>query len=142
MLYTGHSGFLYEKLRNKSRNVNSDENQNEIVFNTERERESHEFLIDAEAADELMQFFRNCVVSQNKEEIIEKLKYSVEFRRSILQNPPEPIFKIFGFYFVDPELVIWKKKPQNYAFSMCVFFIFFRFCETLNLCLLTSTQML
>lgn len=102
MLYTGRGGFLYEKIRTRNKKINSDEDEN---HNRESEQTLPDFLINDQDAEELMQFFRNCVVAHNKEELKDKMKSSVAFRRNILKNPPEPMFKIFGFYFVDPELV-------------------------------------
>lgn len=55
--------------------------------------------------DELLEYFKPCVVQNDREELKQKLADSIEFRRKILSNPPEPIHKIFSFYFVDPELV-------------------------------------
>lgn len=65
-------------------------------------------------SNELMQFFKNCVVDQQKDELKMKMTECVEYRRQILANPPEPIHKMFGFYFVDPELV-----------NMFLFYLFF-----------------
>lgn len=61
-----------------------------------------------------MQFFKNCVVDQQEDELKMKMTECVEYRRQILANPPEPIHKMFGFYFVDPELV-----------NMFLFYLFF-----------------
>ena len=55
--------------------------------------------------NDVLQYLKNCVVHQNKEELKQVLASCVEFRRRILNDPQQPIYKMFGFYFVDPELV-------------------------------------
>lgn len=98
MLYTGSSGYLYEKLRNKSRKQGKeDKNIQDVNDNPVNENIS---------SDELMQYFKNCVVAQDRENLMKRLESSVEYRRMILKNPHEHIYKLFPFYFVDPELVI------------------------------------
>lgn len=56
MLYGNGRGYLYEKLRNKARKPNRlvDENENQPVEGV------------VTNFDELMQFFKNCVVHQQK----------------------------------------------------------------------------
>lgn len=86
---------MYENLRNRARKGRTDgENANVVQDPAEQTN-----------LDELMQFFKNCVVDQQKDELKMKMAESVAHRRIVLANPPEPIYKMFGFYFVDPELV-------------------------------------
>lgn len=100
MLYGNCCGYLYENLRNRARKKCRlhDENGNGNGDGCENLEEESNF-------DELMQFFKNCVVAQQKDELKMKLTECVEYCRRILANTPEPIYKMFGFYFVDPELV-------------------------------------
>lgn len=56
------------------------------------------------------------MVQQQKDELKIKLSESVDYRRKILADPPEPIYKIFGFYFVDPDLV------SMFLFFVCYIF--------------------
>lgn len=86
---------LYEKLRNKNRkDARSDDQCVENLSDFSAEE------------DELLSFFKNCVVRLQIDELKEKLACSVDIRRRILREPPEPIHKMFGFYFIDPELVL------------------------------------
>lgn len=98
-LFTSNSGFLFNKLRNDTRKKTY---QNVIAMDTNDETPDS---IQQIPNDELMNFFKYCSVEKNKEELKNKLAESVEYRRPILANPPEPIHKMFGFYFVDSELV-------------------------------------
>lgn len=111
MLYTGRSGFLYDKLRYKNKkNGRNDENDNAIDTDRLESADTTEnipFETDDENSAELMQFFKNCVVANDKEELKRKLAESIEFRRQILREPQKPIHEMFGFYFVDPELVFF-----------------------------------
>lgn len=77
-------------------------NENEDIFNAEVNN-SNDFNESDE--EELMKFFKNCVVAQDRSILKVKLETSIEFRRKILKNPPAPIKNIFAFYFVDPNLV-------------------------------------
>lgn len=106
MLYGQRSGYLYDKLRYKKK---ADKNHNtDDVIDDYPVAAHSESSLDEQMKNELMQYFKNCVVDRNKEELKEKLKSCVEFRREILNEPQQPIYKIFGFYFVDPELVKYK----------------------------------
>lgn len=104
MLYGTNSGFLYDKLRYRAKkdtkSVNNEDNLDDNVC------PSVQNIFSDEEKDELLHYFKYCVVAQNKEELQSKLEMSIEFRRQILQDPPEPIYKLFAFYFVDPNLVI------------------------------------
>lgn len=55
---------------------------------------------------QLLQYFRNYVIANGTDDLKETLQSSVEFRRRILRDPPDPIYVMFGFYFCDPNLVI------------------------------------
>lgn len=96
---------MYDKLRNSGRKQTHTHGENKS--------DSPE---KASTSDELMQFFKNVVVDQQNDELKTKLAESVNFRRQILANPPEPIYRLFGFYFVDPLLVnmfIFLYKPPD-----------------------------
>lgn len=135
-MYGNNCGYLLEKLRNKAKkqNQSNDENDNEQS--------------DPRAAtntDELMQFFKNCLVEQQMDELKAKMAEFVDFRRQILANPPEPICKIFSFYFVDPDLVNMIPFLISYSFTIdeLIFPVFsFRFYMTSNCCLTVLMQML
>lgn len=100
MLYGHNCGFLYEKLRNKARKQVHlpDENGNGTDRSSEHSGGDSNF-------DELLQFLKNYVVTEQIDDLKAKMAESVNYRRRILANPPEPIYKMFGFYFVDPRLV-------------------------------------
>ncbi|XP_055307057.1 uncharacterized protein LOC129571306 [Sitodiplosis mosellana] len=102
LLYGSGYGFLYEKLRYNSKK--GDNNQNAI--DNAMEIESGNSPLEQDQ-DEVLQYLKNCVVHQNKEELKQVLASCVEFRRKILSDPPQPIYKMFGFYFVDPELILF-----------------------------------
>lgn len=113
-MYTGRSGYIYDKIRrlkSKNNNENSTESNYDEIDDDENGGDENnamdlpESLI-ANDDNTLMQYFKNCVVNQNQAELREKLKNSVEFRRALLKNPEKPIYKLFPFYFVDPTLVI------------------------------------
>lgn len=95
--------------RSKNRH---DENQNSHGIESENQNDEESGVVasleiqDASDDNDLMQFFKNCLVNQNQAELREKLRNSVEYRRDILKNPKIPIYKQFPFYFVDPSLVI------------------------------------
>lgn len=113
-MYTGRSGYIYDKLRRlKTKNNNENQNSREIENMNQNSMENDDdennamalFNLSSNDDIDLMQYFRNCVVNQNQPELREKLKNSVEFRRPLLNNPGNPIYKLFPFYFVDPTLV-------------------------------------
>lgn len=142
MLFTTHSGFLYDKLRNKARKeLTMDENRNfETLYGDEENSNTHANPVDDEEKRALLQYFRNCVVEHDKVELKKNMEISVEFRRGILKEPHEPIHKMFSFYFVDPGLV---RKRQfiksNYWIKLNDKFSS-RFCLTLDSCSITLME--
>lgn len=102
LLYSGRSGYLYDKIRNAKRKFLIDENQNSGDVDS---LETNIIDYTNEESEQLMQYFKNYVVGNDIEEFFEKMSASVNFRRGILINPPEPIHKMFGFYFADPKIV-------------------------------------
>lgn len=108
MLYGNNHGYLHEKLRNKARKQAQSTDANENGSEDPEEEIN---------SDELMQYFKNYVVADlSIDDFKSKMEVSVNYRRQILVNPPEPIHRLFGFYFVDPRLV-------NMFFSIVGYFI-------------------
>lgn len=114
-MYTGRSGYIYDKLRRlKTTNNNENQNSRGIENVNQNSMENDDDVSDLMASSDLnanddsdlMQYFKNCVVNRNQPELREELKNSVEFRRPILNNSENTIYKLFPFYFVDPTLVI------------------------------------
>lgn len=95
MLYdlTNRTGFLYNKMRNRNR-VNPSNQNNDDEPNIEN--------VDME---DLIQFFKNCVVHDQKDELKTRMETSVTARRIILADPKTNIHIAFPFYFVDVDLV-------------------------------------
>lgn len=95
MLYdsANRTGFLYNKLRNKNR------------ANTSNNNNSNEPNTDNSDVEGLIQFFKNCVVRDQKEELKKQMESSVSTRRTILADAKTNIHIAFPFYFVDVELV-------------------------------------
>lgn len=134
--------FVLVVLRNKARRngqVDDDENldDNELDYIDENPSDS------SDEEKNLMQYFKNCVVAQEIEMLREKMKTSIDFRRSDLISPPGPIYKIFPFYFVDVQLV----KPfitRNVILYLMNNFLLLnlRFSLTLNCCSIISMRVL
>lgn len=80
-----------------------DENQNDGCENNMET--CYDIDVTSEENKQLIQYFKNYVVGNNRDEFNRKLSESVEFRRNLLISPPEPIHKMFGFYFADPSIV-------------------------------------
>lgn len=100
MLYNIHaqSGFLFDKLRNNQRKNNQIGIQHDAI--------PEDYVpIDADDEANLIQYFKNCVIRNEMDDLKEKLCSTVNYRRVLLLNPPEPIHRMFGFYYVSPELV-------------------------------------
>lgn len=106
MLYDTRVGYLYDTLRYRAQTKNGQISDNFCDEIDDEIETGSQNLLDEQEKDKLLQFFKNCVVDENKEELKRVLATCVEFRSEILKNPPLPIYKIFPFYFVDPELVI------------------------------------
>lgn len=100
---------MYDKLRREAKSRIEDEHQdddgNENTIDENGAVASLELSDSNGDGDGLMQYFKNCVVHQNRNELKEKMKTSLEFRRNLLKNPKVAIYKMFPFYFVDPTLV-------------------------------------
>lgn len=113
MLYNANAqtGFLFDKLRNIQRKNNQIPIQHDTI--------PEEYVpIDADDEANLIQYFKNCVIRNELNDLKEKLRSTINYRRELLLNPPEPIHKMFGFYFVSPELVSYTK-AQDTFFLQC-----------------------
>lgn len=91
MLYNNRlrRGFLYDKLRNRSRKQDSNEQAENRELNEQ----------------DLLTFFKTCVVKNELNELKDKLTESVAFRRKLLRKEMADIKTMFPFYFADPRLV-------------------------------------
>lgn len=58
-----------------------------------------------EEKNEIMMYFKTCVVRNEKTSLIEKLKETVNLRIDIMKNAETNITESFPFYFVEPSLV-------------------------------------
>lgn len=139
-MYTGRKGYLYDKLRNRLKSCNQNRlNVGEILSDTEaNNNESIQFFNADGTVDSSMQYFKNCVVQLNRDELVQKLQETVDVRRNILKDNSGSIQKIFPFYFVDPNLVSYL------SFAWCLYYVllplyklslFRRFC-TISVCCL------
>lgn len=54
----------------------------------------------------LIQFFKNCVISNEKELILKKLSETVALRQALIKKSSTTFHELFGFYFGDPSIVI------------------------------------
>lgn len=92
------SGELYEKLVYRKRK------------NKNKKKNSHESDLDDEensgkSKEELLEYFENCVLPDNKNDLIQILKESVGVRFLDLINDKALIERSFQLYLVLPELV-------------------------------------
>lgn len=88
MLYNpkAKSGYLYHKIKNE---------KSKVI------KPATDFT-----DDELKTFLEQCVVSNDRKGLKDKLAQSVSLRRQLLKENGDNFHKFFKFYFVDPSLVI------------------------------------
>lgn len=71
-LYSSHSGFLYNELRNTSRKATKEtrtQNEGPIDINSNDEPTDSNQAISSAVDDELLNFFKHCTVEQNEDEL-------------------------------------------------------------------------
>lgn len=56
--------------------------------------------------EEILTFFKTCLVLEEKSALIEKLSQTMNLRCNILNANSRDVREIFPFYFVDPDLVM------------------------------------
>lgn len=93
------SGLLYEKVRYKSRK-RQDKKQN-----TPTVHQNTTNSIDNRSIEELISFFDSCVLSRDKNEILNRMESSAQLRLASNQNNREIFDKCFHLYRLDAELV-------------------------------------
>lgn len=60
--------------------------------------------------DDLKDFLKHCVVSNDRVKLKEKLQETAALRRLLLQKDGDDFRDFFKFYFVDPSLVRFQKQ--------------------------------
>lgn len=90
--YDNRSGFLFNKFKNNPANPRLPRAV-EVLELTEEQKEDYR------------QFFKNCVVAKEKELIKQKLRESVDYRKSMMADYSDDFNSIFDFYFVSPDLI-------------------------------------
>lgn len=58
-----------------------------------------------EEINDLMLFFRTCIVRRDKEILKEKLTKTIEYREQQIKKKGVKFFELFPFYFIDVDLV-------------------------------------
>lgn len=108
------SGILYHKIKNtKPKKVQSELSE-----------------------DDLKDFLKHCVVSNDRTKLKEKFQETVALRRLLLQTNGDDFRDFFKFYFVDPSLVRFKTTDLYRGNLMfVVFFVdFIRLCRNVQDC--------
>lgn len=89
-------GFLYYKLKNNRTETST------LVTNTASVNE-REYTDDE--INDLKTYFKTCVVSEQKDELLKKLEETIEIRKILLKDSETNFSEIFPFYFVSPDTV-------------------------------------
>lgn len=88
---------------------------NKLNYNARRKRAGQRALDDIanddaddwtpEEKQDLLEFFRHCVVSTDRQKIEQKLRETVEYRRKMIVSSIEEFMEMWEFYFAAPDLV-------------------------------------
>lgn len=104
-----NTGYIVSKLKNikfkrskiEKNVVTKKQKTNNFVNDVEHIDNSSEELSNI---DEDLEFFKNCVVSDQKDVLMVKLEKTLKQRRKLFQKPMD-IFQNLPFFFFDPSLV-------------------------------------
>lgn len=93
------NGSLYNKLKHINRRKRAGQRPLEDISNDDAEDWT------PEEKQDLLKFFRHCVVSTHRQQIEQKLRETVEYRRKIIVYSIEEYMEMWEFYFAATDLV-------------------------------------
>lgn len=112
MLYNSaaNSGFLLNTLRYRMRKEKPyDHASSEVPTDEMNELSLNGSPLSEDERNNLLIFFRSCNLRTEKDQLIDKMKKTIDFRREVLRDEKTQIMQSFPFYFDDPKLVCWAR---------------------------------
>lgn len=98
------SGFFLNTLRYRI-NKTKQHVQSEVPVDEMNDLSLNDSPLTENERNELLIFFRSCNLRSEKDELINTMKKTIDFRRELLQDEKTQIMQSFPFYFADPNLV-------------------------------------
>lgn len=108
----GASGSFFVKVKNARQNINKGRPKSKP-----RPADQDE--------EQLIQYFKNCVISNERENLILKMKDTVSLRQNIIRQTSKQILECFNFYYADPTFVsyISQRLSRSVFLSNCLLFV-------------------
>lgn len=88
--FAGQSGQFFVKIKNARQNINRTKPKSRAIDQEE---------------EDLIQYFKNCVVINERDDLIKRLKDTVPLRQNIIKVTSQNIHECFSFYYADPTIV-------------------------------------